>query len=40
MRHKIHVYKKKWEELTLLFNVSDEIFVVLDKANNFVVCHN
>lgn len=36
---KIRGYKKKWEELTLLFKVSDEIFVVLDEANNFVVCH-
>lgn len=36
---KIHGYKKKWEELTPLFKVSGEIFVVLDEANNFVVCH-
>jgi len=35
----IHGYKKQWEELTLLFKVSDEIFVVVDEANNFVVCH-
>lgn len=34
---KICGYKKKWEELTLLFKVSDGIFVALDEANYFVV---
>lgn len=40
VRLKIHGYKKRWEELTLPFKVSDEIFIVLGKANNFIVCHN
>lgn len=37
---KSHCYKKKWEALILLSKVSDEIFIVLEKAHNFVVCHN